>query len=709
MGGSRSQSRQVADLPGHDHVQDYSQLVEFAAQRLLRDSSPATALPSVLQRLAVCSGARAALLVALPAPGGLTVLAAFPEQAAADPVLLTQISALSRDCQDLAAAGGSRSAVLTAPGDAGPAISALLSYAEPAPGELAWLLILIGDARAWDDEATSATRAVAAIVAAGLRHAHDAADLTELRALDQARFRQLAELAPVGIAQTDTAGRIVFVNDRWTALTGVARHDAVGRSWTRVVHPDDVRRLERERAAALQRGAEFRADCRLRAAAAGNEIWVHVVVTALAAPDGQPAGGLAALTNISARKREEEERASLLAAEQQARRSLADQTQRLRSLIAAAIPGVLVTDEHGMIAELNESFCGMFGIADVPGTLAGTPVGELVRKIKSAFADPGEFVRRTGEALTRQQPVSGQRMICADGRTFECDYWPVLVDGGYRGDLWLAWDVSGPAELERHRERTLEAELAARELAELAQQQLAEQNSRLQEAAEEKTQYLAAVSHELSTPITSIVSFAELIRQDTAGMTADIADFLNVIERNAEQLGHMVGELSLLDRIEAGVLPLELSDVPVPGLIQEEASSASASAAQRGVAIEVSADDGPLVRGDRYRLRQVVGNLISNAVKFSANDSRVGVTASWDGAWWRIEVQDSGIGIPPDELGRIFDRFSRATNARIAGVPGTGLGLSIVKALTELHGGHVEARSTVGGPTAFLVSLPLHP
>ncbi len=690
MGRSRSQSRQVAEPAEGDHRPGYTQIAEFAALRLLQDRSPAEALPEVLRRLAECLGARAALLIQLPAGDKLSVLAAYPGQAAADPVLLTQLSALGRRPEDLTASGGSRSAQFTLRGDGGEPMSALLSRAGAGPGRPDLLLALVGHGPGWDEPARSAADAVAAILAAGLRRAGEAAELAELRALDEGRFRQLAELAPVGIARADATGRIMFVNERWSTLTGVSGPDAVGGSWTQYVHPADVRRVERARAAALADGAEFRADCRLRPSGS-DEIWVHVAVTAVEGLDGRP-GVLSALTNISSRKREERERAELLAAEQQARRSLADQTQRLKSLIAVAIPGVLVTDEHGTIAQLNASFCRMFGLAADPAQQTGGSVVDLVRDIKNVFADPAEFIRRTGEAFQQRRPVSGEQMRCSDGRTFQCDYWPVLVDGEYRGDLWLAWDVTGRAELERQRERTIEAELAARELAELTQQQLAEQNWRLQEAAREKTQYLAAVSHELGTPISSIVSFAELVRQDTAGAVPEVSDYLDVIERNAAQLGHMVGELSLLDRIEAGVLPLEFTAISIPELIEEEASSASAPAARRGITIEGTADDGPAVEGDRYRLREVLGNLVSNAVKFSADGSQVTVSATWESGWWRIEVEDCGIGIPPDELGKIFDRFSRASNARISRRARHGTGP------VDREGHHGAARRPGRGP-----------
>jgi signal transduction histidine kinase len=112
------------------------------------------------------------------------------------------------------------------------------------------------------------------------------------------------------------------------------------------------------------------------------------------------------------------------------------------------------------------------------------------------------------------------------------------------------------------------------------------------------------------------------------------------------------------------------------------------------------------VLADRARLVQVIDNLIANAVKFTNEGGHVGVTAAADGQEWRIDVTDSGIGIPPDDLGHLFDRFFRASNATSAGRPGSGLGLSIVKEVAELHGGRVEVTSTLGAGTTIHLFLP---
>jgi signal transduction histidine kinase len=253
----------------------------------------------------------------------------------------------------------------------------------------------------------------------------------------------------------------------------------------------------------------------------------------------------------------------------------------------------------------------------------------------------------------------------------------------------------------------LEAEHAARRLAERAQRQLAEQNERLRKLDEDRNQFLAIVSHELRTPLTSIISFTELIRGEAGELTPEGIRFLDIVERNADRLHRLIGDLLMLERLEAGALPLDLAEVSVPELAAEAVRSASAGAAKQGITLEASTEPGPPVRGDGRRLLQVLDNLIANAVKFTHRSGHVQVAATCQDRTWRIDVTDSGIGIPPDEVGRLFSRFVRASNARTEGLPGTGLGLSVVKVLVEMHGGRVEVSSMLGQGSTFSVYLPV--
>ncbi|MGH3067681.1 MAG: PAS domain S-box protein [Streptosporangiaceae bacterium] len=540
-----------------------------------------------------------------------------------------------------------------------------------------------------------------------------ARDLTELEranaalAASEARVRLLSELAPVGIARTDDAGACAYVNERWCALNGQSAEDILGTSWLESVHPGDNTRVRREWVRARAAGSELRTDFRLRRHA-GQPLWVHAAFTALPDQADLPRGFMAALTNVTARKRAEQERDRLLVAEQAAVHDLTDQTERLNALLAAAIPGVLVLDEHSVIVQANQSLCDLLGIEEPSARLTGVSAGHLRGPAGHTFAEPAEVLDRVAGYYTRRERIEGLRFPCVDGRMLECDYWPVSAGGQDRGGLVLLWDMSERAAQERERDRRLEAELASRHAAEHARQELSEQNDELRELDELKTRFLATVSHELRSPLTSIVSYAELIR-DEDRLSPAAARFLDVISRNAERITKLVGDLLLLSRIEAGMIPLDLAQASVAEVVAEAVQAASPGAAQKGLRLDSSVPDGPPVLADQARLVQVIDNLIANAVKFTEEDGLVQVTATVEGQEWRIDVQDSGIGIPPGEIGRLFDRFFRASNATAAGRPGSGLGLSIVKEVAELHGGRVEVTSALGSGTTVHLVLPVAP
>jgi PAS domain S-box-containing protein len=359
-----------------------------------------------------------------------------------------------------------------------------------------------------------------------LEAAPDTAERTEVRA--DAPFGALARVAPLGIVQSDTSGRAVFVNERWCALTGWPASRAVGINWLDLLQPADRARIEQKMSAQGQPEIAFGA--RLRTAD-GTEIQVQGSVVALRRA-GRPDGTLATFTEVAA---------------------------------------------------------------------ARTPP-----------ADP-------------------------------------------------------------------------------------------------TAQFVATVSHELRTPLTSIISFLELIRTEDKVLSPDGVRFLDIIQRNANRLLRLVGDLLLLSRIESGISPPEMVAVALPELVRDAVRNAAPAAAGYGVTLTADAGEGPGLRGDPLGLTQVLDNLIANAVKFSHPGDTVRVRATWAGGRWRIDVADQGIGIPPDEMDRLFQRFVRASNARTSGRPGTGLGLSVVKAIVELHGGQVTVDSVLDQGTTFSIHLPATP
>ena len=644
-------------------------LLEFAVAQILGDDTALGALPAVLERLVDAFGLRAAL--AFQPSGGqpATVLAAHPA-GSANPSLMARIGALSLAQRDASAGWGSGVGPIELPAEESPdagAVSVLLAYSVPVDGQCLCALALIGELASWDAEIRSTAYAVAAIAASQIRHANDMARLAERQALTRA----LIQGSPTAILATDDRGQLVEFNRAAEELSGYQRDDVLGRQVDELLVPERYRPWFGSAEPSGQiRAATRRAD--------GTERIVELTTVPIAA-NGQAffTGFLRDLSEI-----------------ERSHAALADQTERLNCLIASAIPGILITDEQGLITHVSRSFGALYGIGS-PERLVGSRAASVVRRVQSVFADPGAFAARSAEVLRAREPVSGEQFAAADGRTIECDYWPVLVDNRWRGDLWLSWDMSDRTEVDNQRQQMLEAER--------------EQNARLRKVDDARNQFLAIVSHELRTPLTSIVSFCELIRGEADGLTSEGLRFLDIIERNADRLHRLIGDLLMLDRVEAGALPLDLADVSIPELTAEAVRSASAGAAKQGVTIVIRTGDGPSVRGDARRLTQVLDNLLANAVKFSHRNGVVRVTASCEGRTWRIDVADSGIGIPPTEADQLFNRFVRASNARTAGLPGIGLGLSIVKILTEMHGGRVEVHSVLGLGSTFSVFLPAAP
>ena len=224
------------------------------------------------------------------------------------------------------------------------------------------------------------------------------------------------------------------------------------------------------------------------------------------------------------------------------------------------------------------------------------------------------------------------------------------------------------------------------------------------QASEDKLRtFLADASHELRTPLASIRGYAELFRMGAIAGDADRAKALQRIEDEAARMGVLVEDLLMLARLD------EVADAPhtrldFAPLVRDAVSDARAVAPER--AIEGLAR-GPLeVTGDAHQLRQVLANLLRNALTHTPEGTPVEVSAQRQDGEVRLEVRDHGPGLPTDDPGEIFGRFWRAEGGRTRGKGGAGLGLAIVAAIVDAHGGRVEANDAPGGGASFVVRLP---
>ncbi len=238
--------------------------------------------------------------------------------------------------------------------------------------------------------------------------------------------------------------------------------------------------------------------------------------------------------------------------------------------------------------------------------------------------------------------------------------------------------------------------------------EIGSRNDQLRELDRVKDDFVASVSHELRTPLTSIRGYLELVLDGEAGdLTDEQHQFLSIVDRNADRLLRVVGDLLFVAQVDAGKIAIEKAPTDVDELVHQAVEAARPAATEQGVELELEVDGlGPL-NADRARLAQVVDNLISNAVKFTPSGGRVEVRSVREGDLAVLEVTDTGIGISAEDQDRLFQRFFRTDEATQHAIQGTGLGLAIVQAIVEAHDGTISVASVPGAGTTFRVELPL--
>lgn len=264
-------------------------------------------------------------------------------------------------------------------------------------------------------------------------------------------------------------------------------------------------------------------------------------------------------------------------------------------------------------------------------------------------------------------------------------------------------------EAERAVKDTYARELEARVQERTAELQQAYQ--RLTELDRLKTNFLSVVSHELRTPLTTIQGYVEFLEDGTSGsLSEEQAEYVEQIQQGACQLRRLVDDLLDFARVEAGTLKLVRKPTEVPSTIARALESLVPTLQRHGLQIETEFPAEPVwLEVDAGRLSQVVLNLVGNAVKFTPRGGTIRVSLRQDGAEYRIAVQDSGIGIDPEHLPRLFQRFYQVDSSSTRERGGVGLGLSIAQSLIEAHGGRIGVESTPGAGSTFWFTLPAAP
>ncbi|MEX1077649.1 MAG: ATP-binding protein [Homoserinimonas sp.] len=230
------------------------------------------------------------------------------------------------------------------------------------------------------------------------------------------------------------------------------------------------------------------------------------------------------------------------------------------------------------------------------------------------------------------------------------------------------------------------------------------------EVAKLQDDFVGLVSHELRTPLTSVLGYLELLRDDPDEPLSDLQkQYLDVAERNANRLLHLVGDLLFTAQVASDKFPIEIADVDLRAVIAASIDTARPSSRATNVLLLYTEPQEPVViSGDVMRLGQAVDNLLSNAIKFTPRGGTVTLTLEPADDTVMISVKDTGMGIPADELELLASRFFRASTATRNAVQGVGLGMSITKAIVTSHRGQLDVESEVDVGTTFRVTLPVH-
>jgi len=366
----------------------------------------------------------------------------------------------------------------------------------------------------------------------------------------------------------------------------------------------------------------------------------------------------------------------------------------MQNLLSAAEERVYFKDLQSRFLFVSAGWIAAYAPGRTAGELAGKTDFDIFSQehAAAAFADEQQIIR-TGEPIAGQ--VERETYLGRPDAWVSTTKMPLLDAGGQViGTFGISRDVTAQISAER---------ALARQAAELSGQ-----NERLRELDKLKDDFIATVSHELRTPLTSIIGYIQLLRDE--GATGPNSEhFTEVIERNSEQLLRLVGDLLFLARMRSGTLAVEFRGTDLAGLARQAVEEMRPEAQRRHIDLALSGTAVPPFAADPARITQLLGNLISNALKFTGPGGRVEVSTGLADGRAAIAVTDTGAGIPAADRERVFERFYRTAVATQQVIPGTGLGLTIAKAIVDAHDGTITVASEVGRGSTFKVSLPLRP
>jgi signal transduction histidine kinase len=518
---------------------------------------------------------------------------------------------------------------------------------------------------------------------------------------DEEEYRLIAEAIPQIVWTARPDGYNDYFNQRWFEYTGMTpeqTYNPITQGWPdyeelpdislvshmpTTVHPEDFNRYIRSWKEALRTGKSYEIEYRFRRASDGQYRWHLGRAVPIRDGEGNIIKWFGTCTDIHDQKLAQEQMRNLnreleSKVEERTRELQATQEkdranlQRLREMIMHLPMGAIALDEKDTILHFNDRFTTLFKLPISQADLIGKSGTELRTIIKAHSIYPQKYLQHLEEMILERKPHMGEELPLKDGRVIARDFVPIFDKDVYRGYLLLYRDIT--------------------------------QEKRVDTS---KSEFMSLASHQLRTPLTTIRWTLGRLERRLGGKIADQEQhLLREGKRAAIRMADTIDTMLAISRIEAGKVKLDISYVPLCQLVQDLTMEFHEEQKRKRQSIVLKCPEDIEMQTDRKFLQEILMNLLSNALKYTPEKGTIGITVSEETEAIRIDVADSGYGIPMHQQEKIFSKFFRGDNIIHYDTNGTGLGLYLVFLLTRILRGHIGFLSEEGKGTTFTLKLP---
>ena len=465
-----------------------------------------------------------------------------------------------------------------------------------------------------------------------------------------------------GIALLNKEGQYIYMNKSHAQLFGYQdSSELLGKSWKHIYNKDYASVIENQVFPLLEKNGNWSGES-IGLSKDKKPVLQHITLNKL------PDGGLLCLCRDN---------------------SKTINANRLQYLIGNLGKGILVEDENHEVVLVNQQFCDLFKIPLLPEQMIGVNCLEALQDAIKLFKDPEEARNQVMSMLGKQEAVIGYEVYFADGRILERDYVPIIIEDTFKGQLWSYIDITQQRQLQRS---------------------LVDAKNRAIRSEKSKSAFLSSMSHEIRTPMSAVIGLADQLSMTE--LTEQQSFFVKNITDSANGLLRIINDILDMAKIEAGKMNIERDVIVLSDINNSVENILKPKAEEKGIVLKSVIDSqiDQYLFGDAVRIRQILMNILGNAIKFTdAGSIQFNVTLlvnEENEQLVQFTCQDTGIGISEDSLNHIFDEFHQENNSNTNHSSGSGLGLSITKKLVNMMDGKIELQSIKGFGTKVTVQIP---